>query len=62
MPGDHIAERPGGVRAGFVDPDADVLDDRGVLRLSQSGTRVSNVMRPSLPSQRHWKKQNPKVS
>ncbi len=35
VPGDHIAERASRVRAGFVDPDADVLDDRGVLRLSQ---------------------------
>ena len=24
--------------------------------------RVSSVIRPSLPSQRHWKKQKPKVS
>ena len=28
----------------------------------RSGARVSRVIRPSLPSQRPWKKQKPKVS
>ena len=35
VPGHHVAEGCGGVGARLVHPDADVLDDRGVLRLPE---------------------------
>ena len=35
MLGHHVAQRTGGIGAGLIDPDADVVDDRRMLRLPE---------------------------